>query len=157
MAKKPRVLFLCTHNSARSQMAEAFLRAYGSDFFEAYSAGLEPEPIHPMTLRVMEEVGFDLLTLGHHPKGLDDFLLKQHVGYLITVCANAEARCPVFPWVSVREYWGLEDPASFEGDLEARLAKFREIRDEMEDRVRTFIARETTGDDRRLDRRPTEA
>ena len=155
--KKPRVLFLCTHNSARSQMAEAFLRAYGGDVFEAYSAGLEPAPIHPMTLQVMKEAGFDLLALGHRPKGLDEFLMKKHVGYLITVCANAEAQCPVLPGVSVREYWGLEDPAAFEGAEEARLNKFREIRDEMEERVRAFIARETTGDDPRLDRRPKRA
>ena len=154
MAKKPRVLFLCTHNSARSQMAEAFLREYGGDFFEAYSAGLEPEPIHPLTVRVMKEVGFDLLDLGHRPKALDEFLMKKHVGYLITVCANAEEKCPTYPFVSVREYWGFDDPAAFEGTEVEQLAKFREIRDEIEDKVRAFIARETTVDSARLDRRP---
>lgn len=157
MSKKPRVLFLCTHNSARSQMAEAFLRKYGSDDFEALSAGLEPATIHPMTLDVMHEVGFDLLSDGHRSKGLDEYFMKVHIGYLITVCANAEAKCPIFPGVSVREYWGLDDPAAAEGTEEERLAKFREIRDEMEDRVRAFIARETINAERNLDRRPPRA
>lgn len=107
MSNKPRALFLCTHNSARSQMAEAFLRKYGSDRFEAHSAGLEPAEIHPMTLQVMSEVGIDLLGNGQRSKGLDEYLMKVHVGYLITVCANAEAQCPIFPGVSVREDWGL--------------------------------------------------
>jgi arsenate reductase len=135
-------------------MAEAFLRQYGSDFFEAHSAGLEPEPIHPLTLQVMKEAGYDLLALGHHPKGLYTFLREKHAGYLITVCANAEAKCPILPGVSVREYWGFEDPAAFEGSKEARLAKFRETRDRIEDEVRSFIARETTTENPRLDRRP---
>lgn len=154
MKKRPRVLFLCTHNSARSQMAEAFLRKYGHDTFEAHSAGLEPAEIHPLTLKAMKEIGIDLLEQGHHCKGLDEYLLKVHVGYLITVCANAEAKCPIFPGVSVREYWGLDDPAAFEGTEEERLGKFREIRDQIEARVQAFIARETVNADPRLDRRP---
>ncbi|MBN1246397.1 MAG: arsenate reductase ArsC [Anaerolineae bacterium] len=154
MSNKPRVLFLCTHNSARSQMAEAFLCKHGSDYFEAHSAGLEPANIHPMTLEVMQEVGFDLLSDGHRSKGLDEYFMKVHVGYLITVCANAEAKCPIFPGITVREYWGLDDPAAAEGTEAERLAKFREIRDEIEDRVRDFIVRETTNADPNLDRRP---
>ena len=142
MTKKPRVLFLCTHNSARSQMAEAYLRKHGGDVFEAHSAGLEPAEIHPMTLRVMREAGFDLSADGHHSKGLEEYWKKVHVGYLITVCANAEAKCPIFPGVGFREYWNLEDPAAFEGTEAERLAKFREIRDEVEDRVRAFVAQE---------------
>ncbi|MFP4396193.1 MAG: arsenate reductase ArsC [Anaerolineales bacterium] len=154
MRHKPRVLFLCTHNSARSQIAQAFLRKYGSDLFEAHSAGLEPTNIHPLTLEVMQEIGIDLLSEGHRCKGLDEYLMKIHIGYLITVCANAEAKCPIFPGVSVREYWGFDDPAAYEGPREARLAKFRETRDEIEDRVRAFITKETTTADARLDRRP---
>ena len=153
MRHKPRVLFLCTHNSARSQMAQAFLRKYGGDLFEAHSAGLEPTDIHPLTLEVMQEVGVDLLSEGHRSKGLDEYFMKVHVGYLITVCASAEAKCPIFPGVSVREYWGFDDPAAYEGTHEVRLAKFREIRDEIEDWVRTFIVRETTAADQRIDRR----
>jgi len=154
MSNKPRALFLCTHNSARSQMAEAFLRKYGSDRFEAHSAGLEPAEIHPMTLQVMSEVGIDLLGNGQRSKGLDEYLMKVHVGYLITVCANAEAQCPIFPGVSVREDWGLDDPSAAEGTEAERLAKFREIRDQIEERVRAFITKETSSSDRTLDRRP---
>lgn len=154
MAKRPKVLFLCTHNAARSQMAQAFLRKYGSDHFEAHSAGLEPTEIHPLTKQVMEEVNIDLDAEGHHSKGLDTYMMKVHVGYLVTVCANAEAKCPVLPGVSVREYWGFEDPAAFEGSDAEKLAKFREVRDQIEDRVRQFIHEETApGDNRPLDRR----
>jgi arsenate reductase len=135
-------------------MAQAFLRKYGSEHFEAHSAGLEPTDIHPLTQQVMQEVGIDLAAAGHHSKGLDTYMMKVHVGYLITVCANAEEKCPVFPGVSVREYWGFEDPAAFEGSEAQKLAKFREIREQVEARVRQFIEEETaTADDRPLDRR----
>ncbi len=152
MVRRPRVLFLCTHNSARSQMAEAFLRKYGEEFFEALSAGLEPTEINPLTLRVMEEVGVDLQAEGQRCKGLDEYFLKVHVGYLLTVCANAEAKCPIFPGVGLREYWGFSDPAAFEGTLEERLARFRKVRDQIETRVRAFIERETRTDNVTLER-----
>jgi arsenate reductase (thioredoxin) len=154
MKRRPRVLFLCTHNSARSQMAEAFLRKYGDDAFEAHSAGLEPTEIHPLTLEVMNEIGLDLLAQGQHSKGLDEYFMNTHIGYLITVCNNAEANCPTLLGVSVREYWGFDDPAAFEGTAEEKLDKFREIRDQIEARVQAFIVRETAGSDHRLDRRP---
>lgn len=142
MSDKPRVLFICTHNSARSQMAEAYLRKVGGDHFEAHSAGLEPTEVHPMTLQVMKEAGFDLPADGHRAKSLEEYWKKVHVGYLITVCANAEAKCPIFPGVGYREYWGLEDPSAFEGPDEEKLAKFREVRDEIVARVRAFVAQE---------------
>ncbi len=146
MVKRPRVLFLCTHNSARSQMAEAFLRRYAGEHFEAHSAGLEPTEIHPLTRRVMEEVGIDLQSEGHRSKGLiEEYLDKQvHVGYLITVCSNAEEKCPIYPGVGVREYWGFEDPAAFEGTEGERLARFRETRDLIDSRVKTFVEAETS-------------
>jgi len=134
---KTRVLFMCTGNTARSQMAEAFLRAYGSDHFEAYSAGLEPHEINPLTRVVMAERGFDLD--GQHAKGLSEFLGKVHFGYLITVCSRAEAECPTFPGMGIREFWPFEDPAAFEGTDEERLAKFREVRDAIEARVQEWI------------------
>ena len=142
MNKKPRVLFLCTQNSARSQMAEAFLRKYGGEHFEAHSAGLEPSEIHPLTYKVMQEVGFNLETDGQHSKGLiEEYLEKKvHIGYLITVCSKAEKNCPTYPGVSLREYWGLEDPAALEGPEEERLAKFRKVRDQIETYVKAFIA-----------------
>jgi len=144
MDHKPRVLFLCTQNSARSQMAEAFLRRYGADHFEAHSAGLEPATINPLTYQVMQEVGIDLAADGHRSKSLADEYFKPlvHIGYLITVCSNAEAKCPIYPGVGAREYWGLVDPAAVEGMEEEKLAKFREIRDQIEARVKQFIAQE---------------
>lgn len=145
MTQKPRVLFLCTHNSARSQMAEAFLRRHGGHYFEAHSAGLEATSIHPLTYRVMQEVGIDLEAEGQYAKNLYDMYLSRqvHIGYLITVCSRAEALCPTYPGVSVREYWGFEDPAFFVGSEEERLEKFREIRDQLEARVKQFITQET--------------
>ncbi|HDQ73243.1 MAG TPA: arsenate reductase ArsC [Chloroflexi bacterium] len=137
--RKTKVLFLCTGNTARSQMAEAFLRAYGGDRFEPYSAGLEPDVINPFVYRVLEEVGFDLE--GQYSKSVMDYMGKIHFGFLITVCANAEERCPsVFPGVGQRLHWPFEDPAAFEGTEEEKLAKFREIRDQIEARIKTWLA-----------------
>jgi arsenate reductase len=132
-----RVLFMCTGNTARSQMAEAFLRAAGGERFEAYSAGLEPREIDPLTLRVMEERGFDLS--GQYAKGLQEYLGRVHFGYLVTVCDRAERECPTFPGMGVREFWPFEDPVAFSGSEEERLAKFREVRDAIEARVRRWV------------------
>lgn len=137
MANKTRVLFLCTGNSARSQMAEAFLRKHGGDRFEAHSAGLEPKGINPYTRQVLEEAGMDLA--GHSSKDLDAYLGKLHFGYLITVCGNAEARCPVFPGMGVRLHWPFEDPAAFEGSDAEKLAKFRSVRDQIEARILAWL------------------
>jgi arsenate reductase len=135
---KTAVLFLCTGNSCRSQMAEAFLRKYGGDKFEAYSAGLEPKGIHPYTLQVMNEVGIDLS--GQRSKDVMEYMGRQHFGYLITVCAHAEANCPTtFPGVSQRLHWPIDDPAAFEGSEEGTLAKFREVRDEVEQRILSWL------------------
>jgi arsenate reductase len=135
---KTRVLFLCTGNSARSQMAEAFLRRYGGDRFEVYSAGLEPERgIHPLTLKVMQEIGFDMQ--GHYAKDIREYLGKVHFGYLITVCDRAEQSCPIFPGMGVRLHWPFEDPAAFQGSEEEKLAKFREVRDQIEARVKAWL------------------
>lgn len=136
---KTSVLFLCTGNSARSQMAEAFLREYGGDRFDAYSAGLEPKEINPYTRRVMAEIGFDLS--GQRSKDVTEYLGKQHFGYLITVCAQAEKNCPkTFLGVGQRLHWPIDDPAAFEGTDEAKMARFREIRDEIASRVWAWIA-----------------
>jgi len=135
--KKPRVLFLCTGNSARSQMAEAFLRKHAGDRFEVHSAGLEPKGIHPYTRQVMEEAGIPLDS--HRSKSLDEYFMKVHIGYLVTVCANAEERCPIMPGAGVRMHWPFEDPAAFEGAEEEKLAKFREIRDLIEQQIMTWL------------------
>jgi arsenate reductase len=137
--EKISVLFLCTGNSARSQMAEALLRHYGGDRFEPYSAGLEPKGINPYTVRVMEEVGIDLS--GQRSKDVIEYMGKRHFGYLITVCARAEENCPrIFPGVGQRLHWGLEDPAAYEGSDEAKMLKFRQIRNEISARIQEWIA-----------------
>jgi len=139
MVNKTKVLFLCTGNSARSQMAEALLRHYAGDHFEAYSAGLEPQGIHPLTTRVMAEIGLPLT--GQYAKDIREYLGRVHFGYLITVCADAEARCPsVFPGLGQRLHWAFEDPAAFVGSEEARLQKFRQVRDQIDQRIRDWLA-----------------
>jgi arsenate reductase len=136
---KTRVLFLCTGNSARSQLAEAFLRHYAGDRFDAYSAGLEPKGIHPLTVRVMEEIGVPLT--GQYSKDVREYMGKLHFGYLITVCANAEERCPTtFPGVGQRMHWAFDDPAAVEGTDEDKLAKFREVRDQIDRRICEWLA-----------------
>jgi arsenate reductase len=133
---KPKILFLCTGNSARSQMAEGFLRKYASDRFEVFSAGLEPSFINPLTIQVMEESGVDMQ--GHYSKGLDQFLGKVHFAYLVTVCSRAEEKCPIFPGMGQRLHWPFDDPAAFQGSQEEKLVKFRQVRDEIEAKVKAF-------------------
>jgi len=134
----PKVLFLCTGNSARSQMAEALLRKYAGDQFDVYSAGLEPRGINPYTVRAMNEIGVDLS--GHRSKDVMEYLGRMNFGYVITVCDNAEANCPIFPFVTTRMHWSFEDPARFEGADEDKLAKFREVRDQIDERIRSWLA-----------------
>jgi len=131
-----RVLFLCTGNSARSQMSEAFLRVHGGDKFEVHSAGLEPTVINPFTVKVLEEVGID--TSSQHAKSLETYL-GTDFSYLITVCANAEERCPVFPGMGTRLHWPFEDPAAFEGSDEEKTEKFREIRGKIETKIKSWL------------------
>ncbi|MFZ5921570.1 MAG: arsenate reductase ArsC [Chloroflexota bacterium] len=134
-----RVLFLCTGNSARSQMAEAFLRKYGGDQFEVHSAGLEPKSIHPLTVRVMQEAGMDIS--GQTSKGINTYLGKILFQYLITVCDDADRNCPtVWPGVNRRMHWSFEDPAAFEGTDEEQLAKFRQVRDLIGQRISSWLA-----------------
>jgi arsenate reductase len=134
---KPRVLFLCTGNSARSQMAEALLKKYAKDNFEIFSAGLEPKEINPLTLKVLDEVGID--TKGQYAKPLSTYLGKTHFSYLITVCSNAEDRCPMFPGMGKRMHWPFDDPAEFNGNEKEKLEKFRETRDQIETRILTWL------------------
>ena len=136
--EKTKVLFLCTGNSARSQMAEALLRYIGGDRFEAYSAGLEPRGINPLAIRVMDEAGISLA--GQNSKSLFEYMGRMHFGYLVTLCSNAEKSCPaVFPGVGQRLHWDLEDPAAATGTEEERLDAFRRARDEIALRIRAFI------------------
>lgn len=129
---EPKVLFLCTGNSARSQMAEGYLRHAASDRFEAMSAGIEPKGLHPMALEAMAEIGIDI----SHQKSKDVVkLLGQHIPYVITVCDNARERCPIFPRTYKFLHWSFDDPAAAEGTREERLAVFRRVRDEIIDRI----------------------
>ena len=134
----PRVLFLCTGNSARSQMAEALLRKHAGDRLEVHSAGLEPKGIHPYTIRVMDEIGVDIR--GQSSKDVMTYMGRVHFGVVITVCDNAEKNCPIFPFTTTRLHWPFEDPARFEGPDEAKLAKFRDARDLIDARIRAWLA-----------------
>ena len=135
---KPVVLFLCTGNTARSQMAEAFLKKYAGDRFEVYSAGYEPKEINPYTVKVMEEAGFDLS--GQYAKGVGDFLGKMDIRFLIIVCDRAEETCPkTFPGILHRFFWPFEDPAACPGTEAEKLAKFREIRDKIHNRIQVWL------------------
>jgi arsenate reductase len=117
-------------------MAEAFLRKYAGDQFEVYSAGLEPKPINPLTIKVMEEIGFDMSS--QYSKPLTLYLGKVHFGYLITVCSNAEQQCPIFPGMGIRLHWPFEDPAEFDGSELEKLQKFREVRDQIDQKVQEW-------------------
>jgi arsenate reductase (thioredoxin) len=133
-----KVLFLCTGNSARSQMAEAFLRKYGGDKFEAHSAGLEPAGLNPLTVKVMDEVGMDVS--GQKSKGIENYLGKVHFHYLVTVCDDADQNCPtVWPGVNQRMHWSFEDPAKAQGTDAEKLAKFREVRDKIDAKIKTWV------------------
>jgi arsenate reductase (thioredoxin) len=132
-----RVLFLCTHNSARSQMAEGFLRALAGERFEVGSAGTEATRVHPLATRAMGEMGIDLS--GHASKTVDR-LLDQPWDYVITVCDSANERCPVFPGRTTRLHWSFEDPSRATGSEVERLEVFRRIRDEIGRTLRGWLA-----------------
>ena len=137
---KPRILFLCTGNSARSQMAEALLRAHAGEHFEVHSAGLEPKGhILPEVLEVMKERGLDML--GQTSKGVEEYLGKTVFSHTITVCGDAEENCPaIFLSMGKHEHWPIDDPAKFQGSDSERLAFTRKIRDEIDSRIRQWLA-----------------
>ena len=132
-----RVLFICTGNSSRSQMAEALLREIGKDEFEVYSAGTHPGAnVNPFAMEVLKEKGID--TEGLHPKKLDKFV-GQKIDLVVTVCDKARQECPTFPGALSIAHWPLEDPSAFQGTYEETLFTFRTIRDEIERRIREYI------------------
>ena len=135
--KKPNVLFLCTGNSARSQMAEAILRKKAGDYFTVYSAGTEPHEINPFTIKVMAEAGYDLHD--QYSKHLKEYLGKVHMGIQIAVCSKAAETCPTFPGVGMKLTWPFEDPAKVQGSDEEKLRKFRGIRDEIEAKIDSWL------------------
>jgi arsenate reductase len=138
MTDKTRVLFLCTHNAARSQIAEALLRKYAGHRFEAMSAGLEPTDVHPLTRQVLEELGVDHDSL--RAKGTREFLGRTSVRYAIIVCQRVEAGCPqVFPFAVRTLHWRFDDPTEPQGSAELQLAKFRRVRDEIDARIKAWL------------------
>jgi arsenate reductase (thioredoxin) len=139
MDTKPSVLFLCTGNSCRSQMAEGFLRQGGGDEFNVYSAGTEPaERVHPLAVEVMAEKGVDISE--QRPKHVEELLGRLSVRHLIIVCEGANESCPsTFPGMLNRHLWPFDDPATFQGSPEATKEKFRTVRDEIESRITLWL------------------
>lgn len=133
---KQRVLFVCTHNSARSQMAEAMLRAFAGESFEAFSAGTEAAGIRSETIQVMNEIGMDIS--GQRSKTIDEFR-GQTFEWFITVCDEAQKNCPVLPGVREVAHWSIEDPSLTNGTADERLEAFRQARDLIRNRLRLFI------------------
>lgn len=131
-----KVLFLCTGNSARSQMAEGFLRHEAGDRFEVVSAGTHPTTVRPEAVAVMSELGIDIS--GHRSKSVDEFA-GANFDYVITVCDNANEACPVFPAKTQRLHWSFEDPAAVKGSRKERKAAFRKIRDQILHRLTAFV------------------
>lgn len=133
---KTRVLFLCTGNSARSQMAEGFLRHLAGDRFEVFSAGVNPTQVNPLAIKVMAKVGIDISK--HRSKSATEFL-GQNFDYVITVCDNVKQTCPVFPGKYQKIHWDLEDPAQAQGTEEEKLKVFRKIRDQIKENILDFL------------------
>lgn len=136
--KRQNLLFLCAHNAARSQMAEALLRKHAGERFEVASAGLEPTAIHPLTIRAMNEVGVDLS--GHYAKGVEHYLGKSTFHYAVFVCERTQDNCPhIYPFALRRLLWPFEDPAKAAGTEEERLQRFRDVRDQIEARILVWL------------------
>ncbi len=137
MNDKERVLILCTGNSARSQMAEGLLRNDAGDCFEVFSAGVEPSEVRPLAVEAMSDVGIDIS--GQRSKSVEEFA-GQQFDYVITVCDNANEKCPVFPGKTKRIHWSFEDPAAATGNEASRLAVFRRVRDEIRQQLHVFVS-----------------
>jgi arsenate reductase (thioredoxin) len=136
---KKRVLFICTGNSARSQMAEGLLRHMAGDRFEVFSAGIKPFSINPYAIKVTAEIGIDISK--QRSKHIDEFK-GQTFDYVITLCDNAKQSCPVFPGKAVKLHWDLTDPADAKGSEEEIQTVFRKIKDEIKDKITSqFIER----------------
>jgi len=140
-SQKPAVLFLCTGNSARSQLGEALLRHRAGDQFRVYSAGTEPKGVNPFTIRVLQECGIS--TEGLRSKHIDAVLGWTSVNYLIAVCSDADRNCPVLPLKQGRRLsWPFEDPATVQGTDEEKLAAFRKVRDQMDAKIAEWLKTE---------------
>ncbi len=132
---KKRVLILCTGNSCRSQMAEGFLRHYGGDKCEAFSAGTKPSKVNETAIKVMKEVGVDIS--GHRSKHVNEYL-NEPFDYVISVCDNAKESCPVLPGAAVKLHWPFPDPPHDKEISEAVLNEFRKVRDMIQQKIKAF-------------------
>ena len=144
MGRKIKVLFVCIHNSARSQIAEALLKKSGGDRFEVFSAGLEPGELNPLAVEVMREMGVDISA--NQTRSVFDFFKDGAIfDYVVTVCdgANAE-KCPIFPGITRRIHWSFEDPAASTGTYKEKLEKTRTIRDEIQAAIEDFVRQTLT-------------
>ena len=136
MTTAKRVLFLCTHNSARSQMAEGLLRALGQGAYESFSAGTEATRVRPEAIAAMRELGIDIT--GQSSKTLEQYL-HQSFDEVVTVCDSANESCPVFPGARNRRHWSIDDPSGVQGSDEERIAAFRRARDDVRQRIETEL------------------
>jgi arsenate reductase len=135
-----RVLFLCSHNSSRSQMAEGLLRARGGSRFAAFSAGTHPRAVHPLAIQVMAELGIDISeSAGHRAKSLVEFVGQPPMDLVVTVCDDAAEECPFFPGASRQEHWDFPDPSAVTGTDDQRRAAFRRARDAIAARIDRFL------------------
>ena len=137
--EKKKVLFVCIHNSARSQMAEELLRKLAGDRFEVESAGIEPGKLNPIVIEVLKEEGVNIT--GKQTQAVSDLVkMGKQYNYVITVCDETSAeRCPIFPGMSQRLHWGFTDPSKFEGNLEEKLAKTRAVREEIRQKIEGWL------------------
>jgi arsenate reductase (thioredoxin) len=135
---KESVLFLCSENAARSQMAEAFLRKHGDDRYEALSAGMQSTGVHPLAIRVMNEIGIDIS--GQRSKDVKEYLGRVSVRHAIFLCEKVEKQCPrMFLGALNTDSWPFEDPAAANGTEDERLAKFRAVRDQIDARIKAWL------------------
>ena len=142
---KKKVLFICVHNSARSQMAAALLNKRCGEFFEANSAGLEPGKLNPLAVEVLNEVGVDI-SKNKTRAVFEVFKSGQLFAYVITVCDESEAKgCPIFPGVTTRLHWSFPDPSKFTGSHEEKLEQTRNVREKIDKQIRRFCAEHRSG------------
>ncbi len=136
-----RVLFLCTHISSRSQMAEGLSRARSGKRYQVFSAGTHPSRVRPLAIRAMAEVGIDISeAAGHQAKGIETFTGRPPMDLVMRVCDEAAEECPVFPGARRQVHWGFVDPSAAEGNEDQRLAVFRQVRDQIAARIDRFVA-----------------
>ena len=137
--QKDKVLFVCVHNSARSQMAEAFLKKMAGDRFEVKSAGLEPGQLNPLAVEVMKEIGIDI-SENQTKSAFDLFKAGRFYTHIITVCDKTSAeQCPIFPGITTRLHWSFADPSSFTGTWEEKLSQTRAVRDDIKTKIEEWL------------------